>query len=175
MRINLKNTETSYGLVGRSLHWISVALLLAAVFFAGKIEVQGASDAKLDTIGIHSSIGLTLLLLLLARLYWRTTNINPVKFYKLHSWQKLVAVSLHRSIYIVLITECVIGVLLLVSGQESIRIYSLFSTVPGLLDSTAAYDLAITIHNFISILIYPLFLVHIVAAIYHQIFGVIDE
>jgi cytochrome b561 len=45
------------------------------------------------------------------RAYWRCTNPNPVRSYTIAAWQILAALFLHRLIYIIVISQCVPGVL----------------------------------------------------------------
>lgn len=175
MSIHFKNSETQYGLVGRSLHWMSVALLVTLIIVAGQFEDMDVSPEKLELIIMHSSLGLIFFLLMLGRLTWRNININPIESYSIKRWQKLAAISLHRCIYVVLITQCIIGVIMLFTGGEPVHFFGLFE-LPAFMDKNESFnDLAIDTHAFISIVIYPMFAVHITAAMYHQIFGLIDD
>ena len=110
MPVRWTNSATRYGLGGRCLHWLSVALLVTMIVTALPFEEMEAGPEKTELIRRHASYGLIFLLVMGLRVYWRLTNANPVLSY-------------------------------------SIR----------------------------SVLIYPLFAVHITAAIYHQIFGVLDD
>ena len=109
------------------------------------------------------------------RLYWRCTNENPVHSYNIYSWQKFAALFLHRGIYFVVITQSLTGLLNLVSAGSGIAFFDLFE-IPALLNrNDDLHKVFTSIHNVISIVIYPLFAIHISAAIYHQLFGVLDE
>lgn len=175
MTIHFKNTETQYGLVARVLHWGSVALLVTLILISGQFEEMEVSPERLELIITHSSIGLIFMLLMLSRLTWRNMNINPIKSYSMKVWQKIAAISLHRCIYIVLITQCVIGILMLLTVGEPIHFFEFFEIAPVMDKKESFHVFLKNSHAFISIVIYPMFAIHISAAIYHQIFGLVDD
>lgn len=173
--MNIKNTKTQYGLIARILHWTSVLLLLTIIVIASQFEGMLASPEKLKLTTLHSSLGLIFFLVILARLAWRNVNHNPIKSYSIKSWQKLAAISLHRCIYIVLIAQCVAGIVMLVTAGKPIQLFNLFELIPFIEKHTWLNNFTLNIHLFISIMIYPLLATHISAAIYHQIFGLTDD
>lgn len=175
MKLNFKNTLTQYGLIARLLHWTSVSLLVAVVILASQFEDLVAGPDKSASIILHSSMGFIFFGFMLTRVAWRNTNHNPIKSYTMKKWQKLIAISLHRSIYIILITQCVLGIAILITGGEQMHFFSLLEFGPIMGESSFLNRFTLNVHHFISILIYPLFAVHISAAIYHQIFGVADD
>lgn len=173
--MNIKNTKTQYGLVARILHWTSVALLLTILVVASQFEDMLASPEKLRLITLHVSVGLVFFILMLARLTWRNINHNPIKSYSIKNWQKIIAISLHRTIYIIIIAQCILGILVLITGGEDINFYGLRETFPVVHKNDLLNNLALNMHYFLSILIYPMFAIHITAAINHQVFGLIDD
>jgi cytochrome b561 len=175
MPLQLLNSSTQYGLGGRVLHWSSVALLVTLILTANSFEDLETGATKVELIQQHASYGLIFLLLMSLRLYWRSTNENPVHSYNIHSWQKYSAIFLHRVIYFVLITQSLSGLLNLVSDGSGIAFFNLFE-IPALLNRhDELHKIFTSIHYVISIVIYPLFVIHISAAIYHQLFGVLDD
>ena len=175
MPVRWKNSATQYGMGGRVLHWLSVALLVTMIVTALPFEEMEASPEKMELIRRHVSYGLVFLLVMGMRVYWRRTNVNPVLSYDIRNWQKVCAVNLHRLIYVVVITQALTGIASLVSGGAAIPFFDVFE-IPRLSGRREGlYDLFTETHHFISVIIYPLFALHITAAIYHQIFGVRDD
>lgn len=175
MGIDLKNSNTQYGLIARILHWTSVALLLTIIVVASQFADKTPSPEKLALISRHASLGILLLMLMIARLTWRNLNPNPIYSYSIKAWQKLLAISLHRSIYIIIITQCLLGILLLLTGGETFHFFNVFELLPLLAKTHPIHEAILGVHYLISIMVYPLFAVHITAAIYHQIFGLIED
>ena len=157
------------------MHWLSVALLATVIVTALPFEEMEASPEKTELIRQHASYGLLFLLIMGLRVFWRRSNVNPVLSYSIRNWQKFCAVNLHRLIYVIVITQALTGIASLVSGGSAIPFFDVFE-IPRLADRREGlYDLFTDTHHFISVIIYPLFAVHITAAIYHQIFGVQDD
>lgn len=150
-------------------------MLLYLIVAASDFQEMVSSPKKSELIILHSSVGLIFLLLMITRFTWRYLNINPIKSYSIKNWQKLIAVSLHRTIYIVIISQCFFGIVMLITGGDPISFFGLFGIDPIIDKNEFLAKTVFEIHVFISILIYPLLGIHITAAIYHQIWGVIED
>ena len=175
MEIPWKNTETQYGWGGRILHWSSVTLLVVLILTGDGFADLEPSPDKTKLVAIHVSWGLLFLLVMMARVYWRIANHNPVQSYAIRKWQKYTARSLHLSIYFVVISQSLIGLLNLFSSGNGLVFFSFFETAALMQENVALYELSKSLHYSLSIAIYPLFFIHISAAIYHQLFGVLDD
>lgn len=173
--ISLKNTETQYGLIARLLHWTSVALLISLVVISSEFEGFSDGEERAELVTQHSSMGLLFLIVMLTRLSWRIKNINPIKSYAIRNWQKLLAIALHRSIYVVMFTQCALGIYLLCLSGSEISFFGLVELPALMSKSEGLFDSTLNVHDVFANLIYLLLSVHISAAIYHQIFGVIDH
>lgn len=175
MPARLTNSTTQYGAVARLLHWTSVVLLLTPIVTSSALERLDDGPEKLALIRQHASWGLLLLLVMVMRLTWRIRNPNPVRSYTIREWQKTAAVFLHWTIYLVIITQSVIGIANVLTGGTGVPFFSLFETPPLLRADAALHERLVDAHVFLSIVIYPMFAVHVSAALYHRVFGVRDE
>lgn len=169
-----KNTKYDYGIISRVMHWMSVILLVTLIIVSGQFEDLAESDEKRELIQLHSSFGIVFFLLVMLRFYWRQVNLNPVLSYDIAGWQKYTAIYLHRLIYIILIFQCVLGFVMLFFSGEVVSFFD-FEIGMGLKPIEGLSEFAKWLHSLVSILIYPLFAMHIGGAIYHQIFGVVDD
>lgn len=154
--ISWRNTPTRYGATSRLLHWATVLGLVAAVVTADQLPAPralatGLADPQLVK---HAGSGLVVFMLAVVRMGWRLNNTNPIHSYAVTNWQKQVARFVHWSIYATLI-------LLALSGLSSLA---------GL--SVKAQPLAAGLHARLSLLLFLLFGIHLVAAVSHRIFGV---
>ncbi len=175
MPIKFRNTRTQYGLGGRILHWTSVILLVILIVTANDFEGLQEGSNKTTLIEQHASWGLLFLLVMSFRVCWRATNLNPVPSYSLPDWQKFAAIFLHRMIYFVVVTQSLCGLCNLFFAGHDIPFFSFFK-IPAFMDNNEfLYEASNGIHYALSIIIYPLFAIHISVAIYHQLFGVLDE
>ncbi len=174
MSLQLKNSFSQYGFVARVLHWSSVILLISIVYYSGLFEDLKDGDERQGLVHLHSSLGLIFLSLMFSRLIWRYVNFNPIHSYNIKNWQKFAAVLLHRTVYFVVILQCVIGLMILLAAGGSIHFFE-FEMGALLERHEFLHSFSIEVHSLISYLIYSMLALHIFAGIYHQIFGVLDE
>lgn len=173
--MDIKNTITQYGLIAKILHWTSVALILALIVVSSQFQEISTSPEKLKLTTLHASIGLVFFFVILSRLIWRNINHNPIHSYSIKNWQKLVAISLHKCIYIILIVQCIVGIVMLITTGIPLYFFNIFEVLPFIEKNMSLNTFALSIHFFISIMFYPMLAIHIFAAMYHQIFGLKDD
>jgi len=77
--MHLKNTQDSYGIVHKLIHWIT-AVTTIALFALGLWMVQLGyyDDWYQSAPHYHVSIGLLLAVIMLFRLVWRNINTRPL-------------------------------------------------------------------------------------------------
>ena len=99
------NSERRYGTVAMSLHWL-IALLVLGNLCSGFLfaNVLG-HDApfRFTILQIHKSVGLTVLVLSVARLIWRLVNTIPPLPNDLSPFLKVVARATHYLFYFLII------------------------------------------------------------------------
>lgn len=167
----LRNTPYSYGFVARLLHWVSVFLLLFVIIYTPD---SMATEAKNKTTEFHILLGGMFAFILLTRFVWRQVNVNPIYYYNIAAYQKLLAISLHRTIYVVMLIQCATGIVLAFSQPYPLVYFSNVKLMP-LFEDNVVSVIAFNVHIFVSSMIYPLLFIHVSAAIYHQVFGVIER
>ncbi len=175
MSFSFRNTRTQYGMGGRILHWTGVSLLLTLILTADGFQDLEAGVNRTILVKTHASWGLLFLLVMAMRVGWRLSNHNPVRSYNIRDWQKRLAIFLHWTIYLVVISQALAGLLNLVYGGSEISFFGMLELPAFMTRDEGLYDLSRMIHYVLSVLIYPLFAIHISAAIYHQLFGVLDD
>ncbi|HEY7900497.1 MAG TPA: cytochrome b [Caulobacteraceae bacterium] len=91
-----------YTSVAILLHWLIAALIAANVGLAWYFNTQHGL-AKLGPLQIHKSIGITVLVLSLARLLWRFTATPPPLPTSMNRLEKLAAHAVHALLYAIMI------------------------------------------------------------------------
>ena len=94
--------DASYARVAIVLHWLIALLLLAQIGLGFSLAGLPPSPARGVVIGLHKSIGITILLLSLLRLGWRLTH-KPPPHLPMPRWQGIAAAVVHWSFYVVTI------------------------------------------------------------------------
>ena len=75
----LKNSPTHYGKVARALHWLTALLFLLAYIavYYRQWFTEARTPENWTALQLHLSFGVTIAVLVVLRLYWRLTNVQP--------------------------------------------------------------------------------------------------
>lgn len=94
----LRNTETRWGAVAQTFHWLMAALIVAQGAIGLTMVDLSLSPTKVKVFALHKSIGLTVLTLALLRLAWRAGNRAP-RDPPMPRWQRIAARISHVALY----------------------------------------------------------------------------
>ncbi len=124
-----RNTAFTYGSVAKWLHW-SIALLLLSVMAVGiyVMEFNGKSSL-IPLIPVHKAFGLTVLALVLFRIYWRSRSVIPDLPDSMMMWQKQAARAMHYLLYAGMLAMPISG-WIMSSGAERAVSFWLFEVPP---------------------------------------------
>lgn len=173
--MQLKNSETHYGHVARLLHWTSVALVLMSVMLGAELQALAADEANRELVARHASFGLLLLAVMMMRFGWRLQNFNPVRSYTINGFQKRAAISLHWFLYALVTSQCCVGVAQLLADGLPVAVFDLMLLEASDLGNHELHERLNDVHTSFANLIYITVAIHVCAAIYHQVFGLVDE
>lgn len=159
-----------YSNVAVAFHWITVVLVVAQaiVGFGFHRFSEGALKAELFTW--HKTIGPLILLITLARLWYRVKNPPPPFTPELPHWERIAAVWNHRLFYILLIAMPLVGLYAISGGADEPTTELVggipFPLIPGV--SEQAGDIAGEVHMVAAWLLVALIVIHVAAALKHQ-------
>ena len=108
----LKNTYSSYGSVAKFFHWFIALAILCLLVVGFNLESLSPIFRK-----AHKAIGFLILLLVLARLLWRFSNITPSYDASMPKWMVLSAHSMHYMLYALMIIVPLAGFIASNAGQ----------------------------------------------------------
>lgn len=167
----LKNTDKSYGWVAIGLHWL-MALVIFGLFGLGlyMVELSYYDSWYRGSLTLHKSVGMTLLLLWLARVVWRWINVSPKSNTSSlrERLEQAVAHWMHIALYAVMLGLMVTGYLISTADGRGIEVFELF-TVPALpwsIDNQE--DIAGDIHEILAWSLIAMAAVHALAALKHH-------
>ena len=92
--------------VAKVLHWIAACLIGFNLLSAWKLS-SFAQDIKEVLVMIHSGVGVTILLLMLARLWWRSSR----HLYTPRGWYRRPSMLLQYAFYPLVILQVILGVI----------------------------------------------------------------
>jgi cytochrome b561 len=97
-----------YTLGAIALHWIIASLIFANLFLGWRMGfLKGL--AQFDMVQLHKSIGISVLLLSVARLGWRLANQSPPLPADMNTAERLAAHAVHGALYGVMIVMPLTG------------------------------------------------------------------
>lgn len=159
-----KSTETRYGSVAVTIHWLS-AILIVFLFGSG-FRAEDATDtaAKVFFLQFHVPAGLLILLLTLTRIGWWVFADNKPQPVSMPAWQDRLARVAHILLYVVILGMASSGIgIMVLSGAGAI----IFAGEPGPLPDLWQF-LPRTPHAIAARVLIVLLVLHAGAALYHH-------
>lgn len=159
-----------YGAVAVALHWLIAALVFCQIYLGWwMIEIpKYPVGVRAAWFNLHKSIGLTIALLVLARLAWRLRHAPPPLPASVPRWQARAAGASHFLLYAALLLQPLAGYLGSTFSGYPIKYFGV--TLPNWgWDAPLLKDVLSQVHFALAWLITLLVLVHIAAAIAHLV------
>ena len=156
-----------YNRVARALHWAVGALIIVNITVGILHDPLG--EIYKGTIGIHKSIGFTVLALALFRLYWRLSHSVPPLPASMSGWEKIAAHATHWIFYALMIILPMSGWIFSSAGKYPLEFFGLFE-IPKLAvekGSTIA-GVAHEAHELLGFAWAGLLVIHVGAALRHH-------
>lgn len=155
-----------YNAVAIALHW-SVAASIILAFVLGLTIDDFPKDMKSAAINAHALIGLAVLLLSVARLYWRFVNPPPPLPLSVGPLTRMASGAAHIGLYFLIIAIPLIGIPTLLYRGRGLN-FGLFA-FPSPFERTPAIFRPLTdVHEVASYALIGLAAAHILAALYHH-------
>lgn len=92
----LRNTKESYGSIAKFFHWL-IALLVIIMLFVGYL-MDSATVAN-----VHKLVGLTILVLVIARIIWVLNNERPLLPATVNKFERILSHSVQGLLYVSLL------------------------------------------------------------------------
>ena len=116
---------------------------------------------------LHKSLGVTVFLLLLLRIYIRVKQSPPPFPSSMKEWEKKLADIVHKALYVLTMAVPLSGITMAIYSKYGIKWFGL-SLVSGL-DNPELRDIFKETHEVIGAILITLIVLHIVAAIKHKV------
>ncbi len=174
----MASIKDRYSIVAIALHWTIAGLLISNIGLAWYFNTL-TGEAKIEPTQLHKSIGITVLMLSVARLGWRLAVPAPKLPDYVTGWEKWLAQAVHVLFYVVMLGMPLSG-WAMVSASPLIKVFpiSLFHIVPwpGMSFLTnlphdqmkQAHKVFETTHGLLAWMAYGLIVLHVAGALKHQ-------
>src|ERR1700704_2364261 len=155
-----------YSPVAIALHWIMAALILFAGIF-GLLLDDWPKATKLFWINIHAQVGLLILVLLMARIWWRRTHTPPPMPAEVSEISRRVSHPAHLLIYALMLVTPMVGIVAFV-WHARVLDFGLFTVDFGVKSNGPVYHQAEDIHLWLTYGLLALVAGHAFAALWHH-------
>jgi len=182
--------NTKYTNVAIALHWlIGIAILFMFIlgWFMTELPKEAPKETSFDIFNLgliiwevtkeesprafyfnlHKSIGLTILMLIILRMYWRLTHRPPAFLNTMKLWEKRLAKATHHSLYLLMFLIPLSGIIMSATSKYGIKWFGI-KIIPGF-DEKAIRELFHEFHEIFGLLLLLLLIFHILGAIKHSI------
>ena len=117
--MKLINSSTEYGLISKSFHWLSAAVLIIQIPLGMYLVDMDFSEKRLTIENIHVAVGISIFYLTILRLIYKTFNPTPNLNNSIFPGQKIIAKLNHVFLYISILMITISGALKkLYNGEE---------------------------------------------------------
>jgi cytochrome b561 len=169
-----RSMGAAYSPVMKTIHWTTVALVLALLVLGWSMSDLEATDPiRAGLYGGHKSLGLCLLLLTLFRCAWRSTHPVPALPPGLEPWEIRLVHLVHNLLYVLLVVQPLTGWLIHSAMPEGDRFFGAFPIpvlpgLTGLARQEAAMELLEGLHGTGAVLLVVVIILHVGAALKHH-------
>lgn len=164
-----RNGPEGYGRVSRALHWGMAALIVGLLSLGLRISAMQPDLSTLWLYGLHKTLGLTLLALVLLRLVWH--RISPPPMPLAAGWQIKAAKAGHLGLYLLMLVIPLSGWV----ASSATGIDTLFAdrwVVPAIAPVSASLEAtAFAVHAIATKLLMAVVVIHVLAALQHEFAG----
>ena len=164
----LRNTHVRWGMLSQLFHWLIVVLLILQVTLASLADDLPPGARKLALLARHKSVGITILMLVILRLLWRSLNPTPLLPTTLKPYERTLARSTHALLYLLLFAMPLSGWMMSSARGFPVSWFGFF-TLPDLVPkSRPLYDAFILMHQALAWVLAAVVVLHVAAALKHH-------
>ncbi|MES2214972.1 MAG: cytochrome b [Pseudomonadota bacterium] len=165
----LKNTETSYGLVAKAMHWVMAALIIALIAIGYYMTSLEPSDDKWYIYTMHKSTGVLFLILILMRIIFLFLSTQPKLQSKAPSWSIALASINVFLLYFLMLAQPLVGFLGSLTAGRDVSFYNIF-TIKAFGEYKQISSILWNMHSILPYLLIACIVAHLLGALYHQFF-----
>lgn len=165
----LRNGPDEFGLISRLFHWGMALLLISLLALGLRIAAMEPSLSTLWLYGLHKTLGLTALALLLLRVIWHL--ISPPPGPQATGWMRLFIKAWHWTLYALMIATPIAGW----AGSSASGIDTLYAetfVIPPLVEPNETSEFVwFILHEIFAKTLLGMVIVHMLAALKREMDG----
>lgn len=166
----LKNTNNSYGIVAKTLHWLMFVLIASLLALGFVMEDMQNSPDKFRLIGLHKSIGIAVLFLAVIRMAWKLANVSPVLPDHMRRLEKFLAHAGHGLLYVLMLVLPMSGWVMSSAAGFPVSVFG-WVVLPNLVPPDAELKKQmVELHEMLAWVLIGVVTLHVLAAFLHHFY-----
>lgn len=166
--MSLRNTTSHYGSVSKFFHWVIAVWILLMLAIGISFNYLPKGNLMGFLMLIHKSSGVTLLVLMLLRLLWRSANPRPILPKKMPQWEIFATRWTHGLFYVVVFVMTLSGIVMSYAAGYPVNFWGLgVIPLPFIMKSKALSMLMAECHEYAAWTLGALIAFHVAGALKH--------
>ena len=159
-----------YRPVAKLLHWLTALLVLGMLGVGLWMVGLPISLTKLYVYAWHKCIGLTVLVLTVLRLLWRTYSPPPPLPGTVTAWERRLAPWGHAALLVLLLAMPISGWLMSSAGGVSVRWFGVIDLPDLVPRDPLTFEMLRTLHHWLAWTLMAVLALHVAAVVHHDLF-----
>ena len=164
--MRLRNNLTEYGLISKTFHWISAAVLIIQIPLGFYLVDLDFGERRITIENIHVTLGLGIFYLTLLRLLYKIFNPTPPLKNSIFLGQKIIAKLNHLFLYVSILIITISGALKKLYNGEILDIFFFDLEIQ---DNFELAEIFYEIHIIGNYTLIVLISLHVFAVIIHKV------
>ena len=159
-----------YTNVAIALHWILAVGILLQIWLGFALDdIPRGTPERSTWVNFHKSTGITLAVLIVARLAWRITHRPPPLPATMPAWERIAARASHALLYVCMVGAPLAGYIASNFSRFGVKYFNLVTLPPWGTDDKAIYALFNGTHRVLAVTLAGMILLHVAAALKHAL------
>jgi cytochrome b561 len=169
VKMQLANSKTHYGAGPQLLHWLTALFVICGWLLGTFLDDFPKGPIRSSALVVHMTLGQLVIVLLIARLFWRMANPPPPPERTRFGWlQQAAAAFIHYVMYALLVAVPFMGILVQLKRGNPLPLFGVWDiTSPWPTDRALARTL-LRVHEYLADTLLILAGVHAAAALMHH-------
>ncbi|MFL6577292.1 MAG: cytochrome b [Povalibacter sp.] len=164
------DVQSSYTRTAIVLHWLIGVCILGQILFGWYLEeIPRGTPARALYVNLHKSVGLTLGLLILFRIFWRLRHTAPALPRSMPDWQRIAARISHFTLYACMLIMPTSGYIASNFSKWGVKYFNVLMLPPWGVNDKNIYAFFNTTHVLTSYVLVTLICVHVLSALSHAV------